>query len=144
MPVENFGVTIEMVTGKLPVNASRISATTRLSTVNVSDFIERASGRIVAAMKARGLDPANLDDDTTSQARGAVEQGAIAMCLERLSRAGSPAHTRATEAYEQVAQMFERGGQGIAEQPNAFETTVDTRPSNPNDRGEFVGDYFPW
>lgn len=144
MAVEVFGVTRAMVTDKLPVNARRITATSRLSTGNVDEFIERAAGRVTAAMKARGLDPGSLDDDTTSQARGAVEQGAIAMCLEKLNRAGSPAHIQATDAYEETLQMFERGGQGIAAQPSSFNTTVDTSPSNPDIRGEFTGDGFPW
>lgn len=144
MPVETYGVTRPMVTDKLPVNARRITATSRLSTANVDDFIERAAGRVTAALKARGLDPASLDEDTSSQARGAVEQGAIAMCLERLNRANSPAHDRATEFYEATLQRFERGGQGIASQPNAFFTSVDTSPPDPDNRGEFVGDYFPW
>jgi hypothetical protein len=143
MAVRTYGVVLADVLALLPVNTTRISATSKLSTTHITGYIEDGAGRITAALKRAGVDPDSLDDDTTAQVKRALEHYVVAACLAKLGRTSSTAYTEAKAAYEEALTRFESSGSSLAAQPTSIKTTVDTSPIV-DTRGFFTGGKSIW
>ena len=143
MAVRTYGVVLADVLALLPVNTKGITASTPLSTTNITGYIEDGAGRITAALKRAGVDPDSLDDDTTAQVKRALEHYAVAASMAKLGRTSASAYTEAKAAYEDALARFETSGSTLSAQPSSVLTTIDTVPQV-DTRGTFTTRRYPW
>jgi hypothetical protein len=141
MATTEYGVTIAMVGTQLPFDASNISATTQVTTSDVTQFIADASAAFTALLIKAGLlgdggDPTTeLGDDTLQQAREYIISAAVVKVLDALGfsgRARDNAAARERELYDRYAKRSEL----LVKRTKRVRSTVDTSAST---RGDFTG-----
>lgn len=131
MATSTFGVTTADVIARLPFDASQISASSKVTTSDLEGYLEDGASQLVGVIKAAGLSPGSLDDDTSTQMRAAVCAYAVAQALDRLGYSGKTrddalrrfedARLRYSQQHHQLAARGERFRSNISRSSSARE-----------------------
>jgi hypothetical protein len=123
MAVEVFGVTTSDVIARLPFDGSQIGANSKVTTSDLTGYIEDAASQLVGHIKAAGLSPGGLDDDTAAQMRAAVCGYAVAQVLDRLAFSGA-ARDNAMRKFEEARQRYANAPNSLAGRPATHKSNI--------------------
>lgn len=138
MAVSDFGVTTADVTDALPFDASQITDASKVTTSQISGWIDDASGLLAGAIGKAGLSAAVLGDDALAQAREAIVAYAVSRALDRLGYARK-LRDDARGRWERALRTYADRPQVLATRPTArASSNVDT--TSPTTR-TFGSDY---
>jgi hypothetical protein len=119
-------LTAQDVLDALPVDTVGVTASSQgLNTVQIDAYIERAAGQVNAQLVRHGMDPEQLDDNSSGLVRDAIITRACADALERLG-AGTDQIERRLREWERLLKLLREEPQVMG----AAQTAAPTARSN--------------
>jgi|AKVG01.1.fsa_nt_gi hypothetical protein len=105
MAVQTYSVTTAAVLTYLPITS--VTATSRpLSESDITAFIEDAASQMSGVLENSGLDPTDLDDDTTAQVQEAVIKGAVYAAMQKVPGVSDQRLERARVDWESLRDRY--------------------------------------
>jgi len=130
MAVATYSLTYTDVLPLLPFDTSTIGTSSRVSTTDITGYIEDGGSLITGALDKAGLSPAGLSEDALAHAQKAIKHYAAAQAMLHLGFSGKPydEHMRMYEA--EVAVLRQRpqvmADKGTLSRSNIDRTTYST------------------
>lgn len=135
MTLTDFGVTVNDVLEKIPLDTSQITSTTEpVSTVSLAGFIQDASSDLRGLLERSGLKVDSLGADTLRQMKTAVEAYVVAEALDAMGFMSMEAR-KYRQKWTDLYDRYSANPSTLADQRSRFKSNV--RPKTR--RAEFVG-----
>jgi hypothetical protein len=136
--MSSFGLTYSDVLGDLPFRTTGISATTKVSTVDLTGWIATAGAELAGVLSKAGIgdDPLTLDADVLEQVRAAIRAYCVWQSLLKLGHSAQLMASKRDEYKRLVEQYRDRPallkGQGSEYRSNIGKTPCRPRKFGPD------------
>lgn len=129
MAVSDYDLVPADIYPLLPFDTSTIDANSRVSTTDLTGYIEDGASLVTGALDKAGLSPTSLTDDAKRHAQKAVKHYAAAQAMLHLGFSGKP-YDEHMRLYTQEVEVLRTRPQVMADKGAFTASNIDTTTYN--------------
>lgn len=125
MAVSDFDLDVSDVLPLLPFDTTSISANSRVSTSDITAYIEDGASRVEGALDKAGLTASGLSDDAKRHCQSAIKAYAAAQAIAKLGYSG-PVYDNLIRRYDDELAVLRNRPQVLADKATRTVSNIDT------------------